>query len=129
MSFRNKIKALGVFSIFGCSVCFMSGCYYDSEEYLYGMISCDTLSEVSYSLNIAPLMDEYCNVCHATGSALGGVILDNYESVMSEAISGNLYGAISHGEGFTAMPKNSTKLDDCTISKVKQWIDNGTLDN
>ncbi|MBC8047174.1 MAG: hypothetical protein H7Y00_10290 [Fimbriimonadaceae bacterium] len=123
---RGKILSL---SVCAAIIISFSGCYYDVDEILYGTSSCDTTIAITYADFIAPLLDDNCNACHSETIASGGVITDNYASVKTIADNGKLYGAISHAPGYVAMPKNGNKLDDCTISQVKKWIDSGVLDN
>lgn len=111
------------------AVLFAGGCYYDSEEFLYGIENCDLSAEISYESYIAPLLNENCNMCHASDIALGGIILDGYDAVKEVADNGKLYGAISHSNGYSPMPKNAGKFDDCTIAHIQKWINEGTLNN
>jgi hypothetical protein len=46
--------------------------------------------------------------------------------VKAQATNGNLMGVINHAAGYSPMPKNSPKMDDCTISKIQAWINNGS---
>jgi hypothetical protein len=45
------------------------------------------------------------------------------------AQNGKLYGAVNHSPGYSPMPKGGTKLSACNISKIKAWIDGGSLNN
>lgn len=107
----------------------LSSCYWDNEETLYGSTdtTCDT-SAITYSGNIAPLLDYNCNSCHSTSdaSALGGnIVLDQYSILVKYANNGSLLGSIQHKSGYEAMPKSASKLTSCEIATVKAWIDNG----
>jgi len=42
---------------------------------------------------------------------------------------GNLFGAITHNPSRSPMPKDGAKLDTCSITKIKIWIDKGALNN
>ena len=107
----------------------IKSCYYDSKEYLFPQIntSCDT-TNVTYSASVVPVLDQYCLGCHnnTSASSLGGNIkLENYADVKTRADNGSLVGTISHDPGYSAMPKGASKLDDCTITIIKKWVDSG----
>lgn len=89
---------------------------------------CDT-SDVKYSGFIVDLMEQHCNVCHSTAAASGGIVTDNYASLETLANTGSLFGVINWNDGFSAMPQGQEKLDNCSIAKVKVWIDEGAQDN
>lgn len=103
-----------------------SGCYYDVEEELYPNNGiCDT-NNVTYVLTIAPILNQHCNSCHSGAAPIGNIDLSNYANVKLNAENGALYGSISHNPNWSQMPQGGNKLDDCTILKVKTWIDQGT---
>lgn len=114
-----------------CSI-FLISCQYDNEEELYGKGGdCDT-SNVTYSQTIKPILTASCYTCHSTGNAPSfgsGINLENYNELMIRVNNGKLVGAISHSPGYSAMPQAGTKLDDCTIEKIKTWINNGALND
>ncbi len=112
-----------------CAMFGLSGCYYDVEEELYPISVCDT-SDVTYTQTVKPILDQNCNICHASGStAGGGIVLDTWTDVNGVAQSGQLIGAIKRESGYSPMPKNAVKLDDCSISKIESWVNSGALDN
>lgn len=103
-----------------------SGCYYDVEEELYPPTGiCDT-TNVTYTATVAPIMTEYCTSCHSGSSPSGNIDLSDYTNVKLYAQDGSLYGSMSHDPNWSEMPQGGNKLDDCTLLKVKIWIDNGT---
>lgn len=109
------------------------GCYFDSEEDLLpdSGSDCDTLN-VTYAASVAVILDNNCLVCHdnTSATALGGnVKLENYADVKTVADNGKLLGTISHSPGFVTMPQGADKLDECTISTVRKWIEAGALNN
>ncbi len=111
----------------------LSACYYDSEEYLYPQLNsqCDT-TNVTYTTSIQPVLQQYCLSCHsnATASAFGGNIkLENYSDVKTYANNGILYGVVSHQPGYPPMPQGANKLDNCTVSTFKIWVDAGAPNN
>ena len=102
-----------------------SGCYYDVEEELYPTNGvCDT-TNVTYSSTIAPILNSSCNSCHSGSAPSGNIDLSNYSNVKLQADNGALYGSMSHDPNWSQMPQGGNKLDDCTLQKVKVWIDKG----
>jgi uncharacterized membrane protein len=88
---------------------------------------CD-VSNVSFVNFVKPALAS-CVSCHTAGNTGGGINLDSYAGFKSAAQSGKLFGSINWSAGFKAMPTGGTKLSDCTIKKVKAWIDAGALNN
>lgn len=104
------------------------GCTYNAEEDLNP--NCGDIFSVSYSAEVAPILNASCNGCHSpAGGNQGGVRLDNYDAVKIWVNNGRLLGAIRHQAGFSAMPKNAAKLPACNISKIAIWINNGAPNN
>jgi mono/diheme cytochrome c family protein len=90
--------------------------------------SCDT-TNVTFSGTVWPILETSCVGCHSGPAPQGGINLSNYTNVVEVANTGKLYGAISHSQGYSPMPKNLPKLSDCKIEQVKIWIDDGTPNN
>lgn len=108
-------------------------CYYDSEEFLFPDTgaTCDTVS-VTFSQSVKPILRNNCLPCHANSvaTALGGnVRLEDHADVKVKADEGKLVGTISHSPGFVPMPQGAPRLDDCTISTVRIWVEQGALDD
>lgn len=89
---------------------------------------CNT-TNVSYSGFVAPLLTNNCVGCHSGGAPSGGITLNTHAGVQAVALNGRLFGAISHAPGFQPMPRGSAKLPQCTIDKIKSWIDAGAQNN
>ncbi len=89
---------------------------------------CDT-TNVTFSGTIWPMIELNCIGCHSGPQPSGNISLENYASIVVQAESGRLFGAISHSAGFSPMPKNAPKLSDCKIEQVKIWIEDGTPNN
>lgn len=90
--------------------------------------NCDTL-DISYSLDLVPVLDTHCIGCHKGSSPSGGIGLNSHTAVLQAANSGKLLGSISHLPGYSPMPRGADPLPACTISQFKAWIDQGALDN
>ena len=110
---------------------FVSGCYYDSAEYLYPSGPCNPAGS-SYSATVSLILAANCNACHSSSagaSSGGGVVLDTYNSVKPYSTNGKLLGSINHASGFSAMPKNAAKLSSCDIARITNWVNSGALNN
>jgi len=106
-----------------------TSCYYDNEEELYPQsVPCDTLN-VTYSQTIAPIMSSSCNFCHGETAPSGNVITDNYDDLKNIADDGRLWGSVNHESGYSPMPKDRPQLNDCDLTKIKVWLDNGALND
>ena len=107
-----------------------SSCYYDNEEELYKFVQtgCDT-SNVTYTGSIAPIMQTYCNSCHSGASPSAGINTSSYAGLQAIALNGSLYGSMSHTGSYSPMPKNSPKLSDCNLAKIRIWVNQGSLNN
>ena len=103
----------------------LSSCYYDNyDDLAVGPVDCDTTS-MTYTMDIAPIMSAYCTSCHSGAAPAGNTALENYDDVKVSALNGSLLGTMDHASGWPAMPKNQPKLDECIISKVRAWINQG----
>lgn len=111
----------------------LTGCYYDNEENLYAQVSpnCD-LENVTYNATVKPIIQASCLACHSNSKAAnsgGGIKLENFADVQTQAKNGKLMGTIKHSSGYQEMPLGGGKLPDCEINKLQKWIDNGILNN
>lgn len=89
---------------------------------------CDTTS-MSFSTDIQPVLQNSCTGCHNVNNVNGGVTLDSYIGVQTAANNGSLVGAITASGGFVAMPYNASSLSDCNIAKIRNWVNEGALNN
>ena len=124
----TNIKFFGLITGFIVVSLSFSSCYYDVEENLYPG-GCDTSGVVSYNLNVKPIIEQHCTVCHSQAAAPtsgSGIVLDNYDDLKAFADAGILMGAIEWTSG-KDMPKGGQKLDQCTISSIQKWIQTGYL--
>lgn len=90
--------------------------------------TCDT-SLYKYSADIKPIIDTWCVSCHTSGNAGGGYNFDFYSGVAVSAGNGSLLGSIKHQSGFSPMPKGSTQLSSCYITKIQNWVNAGYPNN
>ena len=107
----------------------LSRCTYNNEEDLYPQIvECDTLN-VTYSQTIAPIMSTNCNFCHSGATPPANVKTDTYDDLKIIADDDRLWGCVNHESGYSAMPNDRPKLNDCDLKKIRVWLDNGALDD
>ena len=111
----------------------VTGCFYDNEETLYGQVNttCD-LSNVTFAASVKPILQASCLSCHSNSNASssgGGIRLQDYADVQTQAKNGKLMGTVKHASGYQQMPLGGGKLSDCEINTLQKWIDNGTLNN
>jgi Planctomycete cytochrome C len=90
--------------------------------------SCDT-TQFKYGANISVVINTFCTGCHSGTAASGGIDLTNYTNVKIQATNGRLVGAITHTAGYSPMPKDANKLNDCQITQIKKWVAAGALNN
>jgi hypothetical protein len=120
--------------IFGILILFflIGSCYYDKEELLYpvDLNSCDT-TNITYSTGVSPLISNYCLMCHGANYATsgGGVNLNDYNNLKTYVENGKLMGTIKHETGYSPMPKGGGMLNECSISIIQSWINNGSPNN
>ncbi len=127
MRVLNRIFAAILITFIGWS---LQSCYYDNKEELYGVtdFGCDT-SLVTYSEDIAPVLQSNCDGCHGSSTAQANVITDNYTDLKQVLQKGRFLGSINHESGFSPMPKNAEKISDCNLIKIRIWIDEGAQNN
>jgi hypothetical protein len=93
--------------------------------------TCDT-ANVTFNGSVKPVLQSRCLSCHSNSAAAssgGGIKLEIYSDVKSRADNGSLTGAIKHLNGYSQMPKGSSKLDNCSIRKIEKWIELGSVNN
>lgn len=88
---------------------------------------CDTINPVTFSGTIWPIMQTSCTGCHTGTSAGGGIVISNYASVQTIAVSGVLMNSLK-GTGVSIMPKVGS-FSACRIRQFDIWIKNGSLNN
>lgn len=132
-----KIQNIPFFLILILITGLFEGCYYDNLTELHPELginsaSCDSSGTISYSKQIKPILDRTCgtsNSCHGPSNT-SSLPLNTYNGVKTIAKNGSFWGSVNWSAGFAAMPKNSsTKLDACSLTTIRKWIDAGALDN
>lgn len=91
-------------------------------------VLCDTL-DVRYSTTILPILDVYCNGCHAGSQPQGSINYNTYAGVKATVDNTSLLGSIRRDRGYVAMPKNGSKIPECKIRQIEKWIAEGAKNN
>lgn len=115
-------KSLLILFCFGC---FFS-CVSNNEEELYE--DCET-DNVTYTVHIKPYVENSCLSCHNTNLPSGGIDYSNFEGIKKTLDDGSFLGSIIHASSYSAMPPSSAMTDDCKISQIQAWIDQGAEKN
>jgi hypothetical protein len=91
---------------------------------------CDT-TNVSYSSQVVPIMEQYCYSCHGnenTGGS-GGINLNTYASLGFYAGNGFLVGNITYAHGYVGMPFGKPPVPACEINTIVAWVNQGAKNN
>lgn len=93
-------------------------------------VTCDTATAMSYSQHIAPIISNKCVVCHSASSPGGGYNLSAYSGLSVAVNNGKLLGSIVWDGSASNMPQGSaSRLPNCDISKIRNWINAGAPNN
>ncbi len=93
--------------------------------------NCDTNS-MRFSVEIAEVFDSNCFGCHdaqRNPSSGAGIDLSDYSTVKTYVENGRLLGTIEQNDAFSAMPKGAGRISQCSIDKIKSWINEGVQNN
>lgn len=102
-----------------------TSCYYDNEQELYGTGNCDT-TEVSYNLDIKPIIDGNCISCHAPGGEQETAPILNYDDLKNYADNMEL---VNRTSGSTILMPPSGKMNSCNVALIEAWVKQGALNN
>ena len=110
----------------GCAfiLCLFPSCVSNVEEELYPPEACDTM-EVTYSLTIAPIIEEKCFACHGGDATISGIPLEGYDNLKAMVDAERLVGAVRHLDGFSTMPKDAPSLPECKLLQIEKWVNDG----
>jgi len=122
-------KLFLIFAIIG--TCFLSSCYYDTEEELYPTSNGNNCDNVKgeYSAEILPIINGQCRSCHNTAFSSGGVNLEGFANIQNAALNGKLIQSLKHESGASPMPQGAQKLDDCDLKAFEDWKNAGAPNN
>jgi len=102
---------------------FIASCTSENEEDLFGDPVCET-TNMSFSKDIAPIMNANCVACHTPNGTAPG-FANTYDGVKDMVDNKELFRRIAIDKD---MPP-AGPLTDCQISKIKAWIDDGAPNN
>lgn len=85
---------------------------------------CDTTS-VTFSGSVLPILNTYCNGCHAGSAPSADINLSTWAGTMPSVTNGSLLGSVEFSSSYSAMPKGGSQLSDCNISVIRKWIELG----
>jgi hypothetical protein len=111
--------------LFFLVLCSIAGCYYDNVEELYPDGSPCDVSNITYSLDIKPIIDTNCAIsgCHVAGT--GRVNLTTYAGLKQVVDDGRLVTMVIQQKN---MPPTQP-LSKCQMDKIQAWIGQGALEN
>jgi mono/diheme cytochrome c family protein len=78
---------------------------------------------------VKKIIDAKCINCHSGSTPSGGLDYSTYAGLKTVADAGKLVGAVTHSLGYTPMPFQQPKLDDCKIAQIKKWVQSGAPNN
>ena len=84
---------------------------------------------VSFSREVAPILQRQCVACHKEGKAKGKYRLDTYEQLRKELEPGDLETELFHrvttDDEEERMPVDADPLGDQEINVIRRWIVEG----
>ncbi|HYV92512.1 MAG TPA: c-type cytochrome domain-containing protein [Chitinophagales bacterium] len=121
---KNQLKLFSIIIVLFFAA--GTGCVWDKSAAPVPVnpIACDT-TNVSYDSTIVGILQKNCYACHSSSLASGGVILTDYNGVLTVVNNGQLWNAINFSPGVVGMPLSGSKLSDCDIAMIGAWINAG----
>jgi hypothetical protein len=126
----KKVLSITIITLIIFILSMQSGCRKDMQ---LPDASCDTVH--TFKDAVMPILTTNCRLsgCHIGSNPPNGVSFNTYAEVKSQLALFNgipkLLGVIRHDNGFDPMPKDSPKLDTCSIYKIRRWIEDGAQNN
>jgi cytochrome c553 len=128
----KTIVKLGLITTLILSALFFATCKHEiplaGDEGNNNTDTCGNLP-FTYSGAVASLMTTYCTRCHGATSPRAGIDLSTYDGVKAVALNGKLLGTIKKETGFKPMPPGNTKIPDCQIRQIENWVKAGSPNN
>ena len=99
----------------------------------------DAKEKVTYADHVLPLLRMRCGSCHNANDKKGGLIVDQYATLMEGGSSGTsiepgdpgnsyLFSLVTH-DSEPKMPPNADKLPEPELALLRKWIELGALEN
>ncbi len=129
------LKNVFAFSIIAC---WLTSCTYEKAEDMEPGAGdtllaevCDT-SVITFTASLKPLFISKCGTdnssCHQDENSTSGIPLLEYPSVVGQVDVGKLLSSVTRDGNAEEMPQNENKLDDCSINKIRAWINQGMVE-
>jgi hypothetical protein len=107
----------------------LGSCSKESADRLAGnTTSCDT-TNVSYSKQVLPILQDDCYSCHQGANPFSGIDLSNFAILQAHVKNGDLKSAVTHTGNVTPMPYELPMLPSCEVNTIVAWVDQGALNN
>ena len=134
---RNRFKPRPVVKPFrfamACAVCVGGWTLVDSSGVFESRVT--AASAPSFSVDIAPILQKNCVVCHSSSTKMGDLVMDSYDALMKGGIHGspvvlhNAHGSrlalMLEGKIEPRMPFGADPLPAGDIATIEAWIDAG----
>jgi uncharacterized membrane protein len=78
-----------------------------------------------FALGVNPIITANCLGCHNNSLASGGINLNGYNNIKTQALNGKLLCVIQQTGACSSMPQNAPKLGANCIELIQNWITNG----
>tara|TARA_B100000989_G_scaffold166613_1_gene124564 strand:- start:4148 stop:4501 length:354 start_codon:yes stop_codon:yes gene_type:complete len=112
--------------IFVFYLLFFGSCTYNTIE----IGTCDD-NTISFSANILPIFEENCMSCHSNGNNNGGLIFNDYNSIVY-SIESILYTIQLDEDEYLSMPPTwagYSKMSQNSINQINTWNEEGLCNN
>jgi len=111
------------------AMCWLASCSKESADRLAGSTTtCDT-TDVSYSKQILPILQDNCYTCHQGSNPISGIDLSTFSVLQSHVKNGDLKSAVTHTGNVTPMPYGLPMLPSCEVNTIVAWVNQGALNN
>ena len=120
-------KAIKIFSLL-IFISLFNSCYYDVEEELYPSLECDTM-DMSYAMDVVPILESKCYQCHDSQSNFGNVTIDSYDALKVYVDDRRLLGVIKHSDGKLTYTLHVPASNLRSCSPFKSQLDEGVPDS
>jgi hypothetical protein len=127
----RKLLLPGILILLGSA--FLSGCGSSKGN---ATNNSGTSTPVGFALDVAPILNNHCVMCHGGSQASASLDLTSYAGIMAGGRSGAVILPGNSGESRLIslvksgqMPRSGAKLTPDQIQILVDWIDAGALDN
>jgi len=84
-----------------------------------------TNGEITYAVEVKPLLESQCTSCHNTSRRAHGIDLSSYSTAKSAFLSDEALCSVHYGRGCHPMPENAPKLSEAQIQTLDCWVKGG----